>query len=164
MSDSMRPGCDCRERVEVVEDDKYGCKKYRVECPKCGLCSRWVYDQEDRNPEWTKTWRALTHFDAAVKALKSIKAFESSIEKDHLAAPGMSADPAGLVASMVDEADEALKVIEEPQEYGHEWEETPGDSMLYEMSEGKREEVRCKKCGMSGERENETGEVYWPAT
>jgi hypothetical protein len=41
----------------------------------------------------------------------------------------------------------------------HEW-EPRGDFDLG----GNRTEVECIHCGCPGERNNDTGEVYWPAT
>jgi hypothetical protein len=41
----------------------------------------------------------------------------------------------------------------------HEWEEY-GD---YDLG-GDRTEVKCTKCGCCGERDDKTGEVFWPAT
>lgn len=42
----------------------------------------------------------------------------------------------------------------------HEWIDAPGDWDLG----GDRAQVVCSVCGVSGERNDKTGEVYWPAT
>jgi hypothetical protein len=47
-----------------------------------------------------------------------------------------------------------------PEECEHEWEELPDSQFDNETST----EVRCSKCEMRGERNEATGEVYWPAT
>lgn len=44
----------------------------------------------------------------------------------------------------------------------HEWEVI--DSITGEMSVHGSEDVVCKKCQISGERDGRTGEVCWPAT
>lgn len=42
----------------------------------------------------------------------------------------------------------------------HQWIDEPGDWDLG----GERSYVVCSKCGVPGERDDVTGEVYWPAT
>lgn len=42
----------------------------------------------------------------------------------------------------------------------HEWIVRSGDWDLG----GNRSQVKCAKCGVSGERDDDTGEVYWPTT
>jgi hypothetical protein len=41
----------------------------------------------------------------------------------------------------------------------HDWKESP-----YSDIGGDRTIVECKKCGCPGERDDNTGEVFWPAT
>jgi hypothetical protein len=42
----------------------------------------------------------------------------------------------------------------------HEWEPVIDSQFSNET----HTDVRCKKCGCPGERDEKTGEVYWPAT
>lgn len=42
----------------------------------------------------------------------------------------------------------------------HEWEEKYDSQFTNERFT----DVRCSKCGVSGERDEETGGVFWPAT
>ena len=41
----------------------------------------------------------------------------------------------------------------------HAWQEVES-----QFSNEHRSQVKCKTCGVPGERENDTGEVFWPAT
>lgn len=45
-------------------------------------------------------------------------------------------------------------------ECDHEWRNSTRD---YDLA-GNRSEVVCTKCGCPGERDDDTGEVFWPAT
>ncbi len=42
----------------------------------------------------------------------------------------------------------------------HEWQEHPDSQFSNELVT----EVVCKKCGCPGQREEKTGDVFWPAT